>query len=65
MSNLEARLASFKNWPTELEMKPEELSLKDIQAVCSYCICFLVVVLLWLLILNIAVIAFSFAALPN
>ena len=26
MSNLEARLASFKNWPTELEMKPEELA---------------------------------------
>ena len=26
MSNLEARLASFKNWPSELEMKPEELA---------------------------------------
>ena len=26
MSNLEARLASYKNWPTELEMKPEELA---------------------------------------
>ena len=26
MSNLEARLASFNNWPTELEMKPEELA---------------------------------------
>ena len=26
MSNLEARLASFKNWPTELETKPEELA---------------------------------------
>ena len=47
------------------EMKAEELSLKHIQAVYSVCICFLAVVLLWLLILNIAVIAFSFAALPN
>ena len=47
------------------EMKAEELGLKHIQAVCSVCICFLAVVLLWLLILNIAVIAFSFAALPN
>ena len=26
MSNLETRIASFKNWPTELEMKPEELA---------------------------------------
>ena len=26
MSNLEARLASFNNWPTELEMKPEQLA---------------------------------------
>ena len=26
LSNYEARLASFKNWPTELEMKPEELA---------------------------------------
>ena len=26
MSNYVARLASFKNWPTELEMKPEELA---------------------------------------
>ena len=26
MSNLEARLASFNNWPTELEMIPDELA---------------------------------------
>ena len=26
MSKIENRLASFKNWPTELEMKPEELA---------------------------------------
>ena len=26
MSNLEARLASFKNWPMELEMIAEELA---------------------------------------
>ena len=26
MSNYEARLASFKNWNTELEMKPDELA---------------------------------------
>ena len=26
LSKFEARLASFKNWPTELEMKPRELA---------------------------------------
>ena len=26
LSKIENRLASFKNWPTELEMKPEELA---------------------------------------
>ena len=26
MSNLAARLSSFKNWHTELEMKPDELA---------------------------------------
>ena len=40
------------------EMRVEKLSLLGLH-------CFLAVVLLWLLILNIAVIAFSFAALPN
>ena len=40
------------------EMRDEKLSLLGLH-------CFLAVVLLWLLILNIAVIAFSFAALPN
>ena len=26
LTNIEARLASFKDWPEELEMKPEELA---------------------------------------